>query len=257
MSGETRETAVVPWGIVLMVVGLIVMLTAAVIWFFLPGSSRATALSLPPPVTVVVTPLPPPANGAASGEDGATAVALMPETPLEASYPAHFVSVADALKNAQAGSPRRIVIPAIDLDAPVTSIGLAAVRDGDQTYFQWQVPNDFQAGWHNTSAPLGQPGNTVLNGHHNIYGEVFRRLVELKIGDAITMYDAERAYAYAVAEVEILKERDEPLAVRQENARWIEPTADERLTLVTCWPYTDNSHRLVVVARPVTTSALP
>jgi len=38
--------------------------------------------------------------------------------------------------------------------------------------------------------------------------------------------------------------------VRQENARWIAPTDDERLTLVTCWPYTNNTHRVVVVAKP-------
>jgi len=38
--------------------------------------------------------------------------------------------------------------------------------------------------------------------------------------------------------------------VRRQNARWIAPTTDERLTLVTCWPYTGNSHRLIIVAKP-------
>ena len=36
-----------------------------------------------------------------------------------------------------------------------------------------------------------------------------------------------------------------------ENAAWIMPSEDERLTLVTCWPYTSNTHRLIIVARPV------
>jgi sortase A len=39
--------------------------------------------------------------------------------------------------------------------------------------------------------------------------------------------------------------------VRLQNAQWIQPTTDERLTLVTCWPYNDNSHRLIIVARPI------
>jgi LPXTG-site transpeptidase (sortase) family protein len=39
--------------------------------------------------------------------------------------------------------------------------------------------------------------------------------------------------------------------VRQANARWIGPFNDERLTLVTCWPYTNNTHRVIVVAKPV------
>ena len=43
----------------------------------------------------------------------------------------------------------------------------------------------------------------------------------------------------------------EPLDVRQANARWILPTTDERVTLITCWPYESNSHRLVVIALPV------
>jgi len=56
---------------------------------------------------------------------------------------------------------------------------------------------------------------------------------------------------YEVTERKLLLERGQPLAVRIENAQWIMPTEDTRLTLVTCWPPTDNSHRLVVIARPV------
>jgi sortase A len=37
---------------------------------------------------------------------------------------------------------------------------------------------------------------------------------------------------------------------RLENARWIGPFPDERLTLVTCWPYTNNTHRVIVIAKP-------
>jgi len=45
-----------------------------------------------------------------------------------------------------------------------------------------------------------------------------------------------------------------PGQVGQANARYINPTADERLTLVTCWPATGNSHRLIIIARPVSLS---
>ena len=38
---------------------------------------------------------------------------------------------------------------------------------------------------------------------------------------------------------------------RVENAGWVLPTDDERLTLITCWPYESNTHRLVLVAKPV------
>jgi LPXTG-site transpeptidase (sortase) family protein len=28
------------------------------------------------------------------------------------------------------------------------------------------------------------------------------------------------------------------------------PSTDERLTLITCWPYETNTHRLIIVALP-------
>jgi sortase A len=47
-----------------------------------------------------------------------------------------------------------------------------------------------------------------------------------------------------------LQERWQTTEERLENARWIQPSADERVTLVTCWPRFGNSHRLIVVAAP-------
>ncbi|RMF36141.1 MAG: sortase [Chloroflexi bacterium] len=147
--------------------------------------------------------------------------------------------------------PVRLVIPAINLDAPVVPVGWETKEVNGQLVSTWIVPNAREAGWHKTSALPGEPGNTVLNGHHNIYGEVFRDLVELEPGDAIYLYTGQRVYHYQVTERHILKEKGEPIEVRIQNAQWIMPTDDERLTLITCWPYTNNTHRLVVVARPL------
>lgn len=147
--------------------------------------------------------------------------------------------------------PERIVIPAIHLDAPVVPVGFRELRVGDQRVRAWETPNFFAAGWHKTSAPLGMPGNTVLNGHHNIYGEVFRDLARLKPGDRIFMYSGDQVFVYEVREKYIIPERGRPLSERLANARWIQPTKDERLTLITCWPYTSNTHRLIVIAWPL------
>ncbi len=91
----------------------------------------------------------------------------------------------------------------------------------------------------------------MLDGHHNVKGEVFRDLWTLQAGDEIILWAGEQARRYRVAEAVILPERDQPLEVRLANARYIQPTSDERLTLITCWPDDDNSHRAVVVALPV------
>jgi sortase A len=147
-------------------------------------------------------------------------------------------------------APNRLVIPAIGLDAPVVTVGWSVVTQNGQQMSMWDVPNRHAAGWLKTSARAGERGNTVLDGHHNIAGEVFRDLVDLKEGDAIQLWAGDQAHDYVVSLLKILPEKGQPTSVRLENAKWIQPTADERLTLVTCWPYTNNTHRLVVVAVP-------
>ena len=147
--------------------------------------------------------------------------------------------------------PDRLVIPSIFLDAPIISVHYKDVEIGGTIYHQWRVPAEFAVGWQDELALLGVPGNTVLNGHHNAYGEVFKDLVELKIGDEIWVYSGEQEFRYQVAAKLLLPERGQPLETRQENARWLTASEDERLTLVTCWPAESNTHRVIIVAFPI------
>lgn len=242
MAQRNSEEKVVPLGIVFITIGLIVAGTAASILLFRVPAQQTAVVNTPLPIiTVVITPVP---NASVTPE------AELANSSTEISVPDGFVALEDAPTGTLEHQPRRIVIPSIAVDAPVIGVGLTTVQSGNQTVYQWQVPQAYEAGWHNTSAPLGLSGNTVINGHHNIFGEVFGQLVELEVGDEIVVYDANTPHNYTVREVQILPERDQPLAVRLENAKWIEPTNDERLTLVTCWPHDDNSHRLIVVAYP-------
>lgn len=146
--------------------------------------------------------------------------------------------------------PDRIVIPAIRLDAPVRLATFKVSEVQGQLYQQWVAPNSFAAGLLTTSAPLGVAGNMVLIGHHNIYGEVFTHLVDLQVGDLILVYSGDKEFGYRIALKMILLEGYQPVEVRLKNAQWIVPSQDERLTLVTCWPYESNTHRLVIVATP-------
>jgi LPXTG-site transpeptidase (sortase) family protein len=143
-------------------------------------------------------------------------------------------------------------IPKLDLYAPVIAVhpqdtvveGIAAK--------QLYVPNAFAIGWSATSAPVGKPGNTVLVGHNNEYGEVFNNLWQLEIGDQIIVHTAGKERVYVVTETIMFQELGQSLELRQKNAAWIKPSVDERITLVTCWPYYSNTHRFVVVAVPKT-----
>jgi sortase A len=144
------------------------------------------------------------------------------------------------------------VIPVIGLDAPVVPVGWTVTDEGAV----WDSA-DYAAGWHLGSAYPGHVGNTVLSGHHNIKGKVFRYLIDLEPDDEVFLYVGKMAYHYVVTEKHLFEEKGKPEEVRRANAQWIAPTDDERLTLVTCWPYTSNTHRLIIVARPVISDQYP
>lgn len=145
----------------------------------------------------------------------------------------------------------RLVAESIGLDTEVVEVGWTQITEYGVTSNVWVVA-DYVAGWHKNSALPGQGGNIVLSGHHNIKGEVFRYIVDLEPGAIITLYDQEgRTFNYYVEDKFIVKDKGEPEAIRRENAKWIGPFNEERLTLVTCWPYTNNTHRVIVIAKPV------
>lgn len=147
--------------------------------------------------------------------------------------------------------PTRLEIRSIGLDAPVIQAVPKDIRIGSDYYEQWEAPDEFAVGWHTTSALLGQIGNTVLNGHHNINGKVFENLHNVVPGQEVIVYGGNIKYTYIVVNVMILPERNVDMNTRMENARWILPSTDERLTLITCWPADSNTHRLIVVAQPL------
>jgi LPXTG-site transpeptidase (sortase) family protein len=149
------------------------------------------------------------------------------------------------------GVPDRVVIPSIGLYAPITTVDKIPVQLDGETYHQWIAPRGFRAGWHADSALLGIGGNTVINGHHNAYGEVFQNLIDVQENDVIILSSGDDLFFYTVAVIAILEERFASIEQRLANASWIGPTDDERLTLITCWPETSNTHRLIIVADPL------
>jgi sortase A len=147
--------------------------------------------------------------------------------------------------------PRALIIPKIQLETPIEPVSFKTVEVDGKTYEQWYAPDSPTVGWHQTSAQLGAPGNTILNGHHNIFGEVFRDLSKLDVGDRIMIQSGQKVFEYVVGTTLIVPERNQTIETRLENARWIQPSSDERITIVTCWPYESNTHRVIVVAVPV------
>jgi sortase A len=145
--------------------------------------------------------------------------------------------------------PTRLVIAKIGVDIPVLPVGVRTARVGGKERLLWaDVPN--AGGFHETSAYPGNPGNTVINGHRDILGSVFRHLDKVDVGDEIVLYVGDVAYPYRVTETLVVPETFASAAQRAENLKYIGYVPEERLTLVTCTPVGLATHRLLVIARP-------
>jgi sortase A len=75
------------------------------------------------------------------------------------------------------------------------------------------------------SALPGQPQNCVLAGHRDLH---FRRLGELRPGDPVELVTGQGTYIYRV---------EEARAIDPSETSILEPGAEARLTLITCYPF--------------------
>jgi sortase A len=136
----------------------------------------------------------------------------------------------------------RVASPDVKLDAEVYEV--YAIKG------EWEVA-EYAAGHHYNTLNPGEGGNIVLNGHNNWKGEVFRYLEFLKVGDLIQVWTLDgKEHRYRVSQTMKLKEAGATMEQRIQNGRVMLPTDHEQLTLITCWPYTTYTHRLVIIALP-------
>lgn len=133
----------------------------------------------------------------------------------------------------------RLIAPDIGLDAPIVGTGLEP--DGAMA-----APTDPDVvGWYYYGAAPGGLGNALMGGHVDWTdratgrprGAVFWRLRQLNPGSRVIFTDGVQEYVYEVTE----KRRyrwDDPAGVEV-----LQPTADSRLTLITCGGTFDRASR--------------
>jgi sortase A len=118
----------------------------------------------------------------------------------------------------------RIVIPSIGVDAPV----------GEGT--DWESLK-YKVGHHPGTANPGQRGNMVLAAHDDVYGEIFRYLPDVPVGEIITIYAGEEAFRYKITERRI---------ITPDQAEVMLPTTGPTTTLISCYPYLIDIYRIIL-----------
>ena len=88
----------------------------------------------------------------------------------------------------------------------------------------------------------------MLSAHNDIYGEIFRHLDKLELGDEIIISTDRRSYTYIVNKIDVVA----PTAVEV-----MAPTKHASTTLISCYPYLVNNKRIVVFADLSSNMSIP
>jgi sortase A len=144
--------------------------------------------------------------------------------------------------------PNRLVIPRIDVDAHVVTLGM----DSNGVMESPATPTD--VGWYNFTAKPGEESNAVFSGHvdyHDYGPAVFWDLRNVEDGDLIEVYgDNGDVLRYEVVSSNLYPANDAPVS------EIIGPAQQDTVTIITCGGTFDStirqySHRLVVRAERV------
>jgi len=244
------------------------------------ATSVPVAQALEPAATVTpakpatVTPSPTPVEPEPTQPRATATIAAVasaaPEPPAPSATATPAATEVPTATPVLASAPVQLVIPDLKIDVPVVEMGWRVVQTANGPRSDWVIPKN-EAGHHINSALLGEQGNLVISGHNNIYGEVFQPISfawdddagiqvdnfvdrsELLNGKSVELFDAAgQAYKYTIAAFYRLKDTGVSAEQRIANGRFMDPTDQAQVTIITCWPPTSNTHRLVIVAVPAT-----
>jgi sortase A len=225
----------------LILIGLVLLALALGLFLLARAEQRGQAV---PATGSSETPLPSAISGAAptirlGPTAAAAATQLLPPTAIPTA----------ASPVTRPSTPVRVIIPALGVDAPVVEVGWHVIQTGDARG-EWETVAG-AAGHHRGSAEPGQRGNCVLSAHSSdAGGAVFRGLENLHVGDLVQVVTFDKnEYTYRVGTVLTLDEVGATQSEKREHARWLDPTDEAVLTLVTCWPPWSYTHRIVVRAK--------
>lgn len=121
----------------------------------------------------------------------------------------------------------RVSIPGLNLDESI-------VQGSD-----WEALKQGVGQVINGARPGDDTGNVVLAAHNDVYGELFKNLDQLKIGDQFTLQTERSVYVYEIYDIKVV----EPTEV------WVmQNTGLPTATLISCYPYQVNNKRIIIFA---------
>jgi sortase A len=134
-----------------------------------------------------------------------------------------------------------MVIPSIGVDSKVQETGTYWLN-GE---LHWQT-NPWAISYYPVTGAVGQNGNAAFSGHVSTrqYGNVFKDLYKVELGDTIEVYAGGEKFTYIVDNIRLVSPAETSV---------MDPTPDPVVTLITCagdWieAERDYTERLIVQA---------
>ena len=145
-------------------------------------------------------------------------------------------------------------IPLIPLDptafpSSIVPLGILTIESIDLTLPVMEGVDELElriAPGHVTQTPqIGEIGNAVIAGHRNFtFGSMFNRLGEVELGDIIEFQTMNGAVtAFEVFEIIV--------TIPGDQIAFIQPQDEAIITLYTCTPIREATHRLLIRARKI------
>lgn len=154
----------------------------------------------------------------------------------------NYAEVPEALRDLVA---TEILAPVISRPQTTTETALeiSIPRLGvEQTIIQgtdWEALKLGVGQFQNGANPSDNDGNIVFSAHNDIYGEYFRHLDQLEVGDEFTVRTATQIYTYRVVSFKQVEPTDVSV---------LNPRGGAVATLISCYPYQIDDKRYIVFA---------
>lgn len=138
--------------------------------------------------------------------------------------------------------PAGLSIPAIDLQTNLLGVGL------DKNGLIYAPPRD--GGHFMASARPNENENIVIVGHSGS-GLVFENIFDVQEGTEIILTTIDGlSHTYRVASLLVLPVKDATPEELEANIAYVMPSGQEVLTIISCYPRDEYTHRLVIQAYP-------
>jgi LPXTG-site transpeptidase (sortase) family protein len=180
----------------------------------------------------------------ARGSGSSTAGADLPPYVVEPAVDLEPVAAEPPGRNPHAGPPTRLVVPELEVDAPVIRISApdgVLVPPADPQLLGW---------WQHGAVPGAVHGGALITGHTvHSGGGAFDHLETLEPGDRVIVRTPKGRIRYAVTGVTIYRKA----SLAQDAARVFRQSGPGRLVLITCedWNGSGYDSNAVVFAEPV------